>query len=120
MRCLLILALCLLLSSCHTAPARPPPLPQPSEEAFQVAEHELFDCLHQKMRLLDDEESDARTVAEALVSACARQFHTAAEIYGRRLSPDAQRLYLEHVQSSYIEIALSAVLDYRRSKPEQP
>jgi len=120
MRYLLILALCLWLNSCHTAPAHPPPLPQASEEAFQVAEHELFACLEQKIRVLDDEESDARTVAEAVIAACARQFHTAAEVYGRRLSPDAQRLFLEHVQSSYIEIALPAVLDYRRAKPKQP
>jgi hypothetical protein len=72
------------------------------------------------MRLLDDDVSDARTVAEALVSACARPFHTAAEVYGRRLSPDAQRLYLAQAQFSYIEIALSAVLDYRRSKRAPP
>jgi hypothetical protein len=119
MRGLLILALCLLLSSCHTPPARPPPLPPPSEEAFQEAEHELFDCLQQKIPVLDDAVSEARTVAAAVVSACARQFHRAAEVYGRRLSPDAQRLYRAQVQSSYIEIALAAVLDYRRS-PREP
>ena len=43
MHCLVILTLCLVLSSCQTAPAPPPPLPQSSEEAFQVAEHALFD-----------------------------------------------------------------------------
>ena len=120
MRCLLILALCLGLSSCHTAPARPAPLPPSSEDAFRVAEQALWDCLEQQLRVLDDEESDARTVAEAVVAACARQFHAAAAIYARRLSPDAQRVFLAHVPSSYIAIALPAVLDYRRSKPQQP
>lgn len=119
MRCLVILTLCLGLSSCHTAPAPPPPLPQSSEEAFQGAEHALFDCLQQKIRLLDDAVSDARTVAEAVVSACASQFHMAAALYGKRLSPDDRRVYLDHVPSSYIEIALPAVLDYRRSQREQ-
>jgi len=119
MRCLVILTLCLVLSSCQTAPAPPPPLPQSSEEAFQVAEHALFDCLEQKIRLLDDAVSEARTVAAAVVAACASPFHTAAAVYGKRLAPDDRRMYLEHVPSSYIEIALPAVLDYRRSQRKQ-
>jgi hypothetical protein len=52
-----------------------------------MAEHALFDCLQQKIRLLDDAVSDARAVAEAVVSACASQVHTAAALYGKRLSP---------------------------------
>src|SRR5919109_3747728 len=105
MRWLSLLVLYLLLSSCQTTPAGPPPLPPSSEEVFQAAEQALFDCMQQKIPVLDDAVSEARTVAAAVVTACARQFDTAAAVYGRRLSPDAQRLFRAHVPSAYIEIA---------------
>jgi len=117
---LLILTLGLFLSGCENAPQPRPPLPQPSEEEQRVAFEAVRGCLKQKARVLDDNLSDARTIAEALVSACARQYQAAAELHGRGLSPNAKRLYLEQVPSTYIEPALRAVLDYRRSKREQP
>src|SRR3989442_11334105 len=82
------------LASCQTAPAPPPPLPQSSEEAFQVAEHALFDCLEQKIRLLDNAVSEARTVAAAVVAAWSRPFNQPAALYGKRLAPDDRGMCL--------------------------
>jgi starvation-inducible outer membrane lipoprotein len=113
--CLMLLLLGLLLSSCAKAPP-PPPSEDEQKRAFQA----LDTCLIDHARLLDDHRSEAQTIADAVLAACAQQQHTAIELYGRRLSPQDQPAYRERTQEATRKSALQAVLNARRAQGKHP
>ena len=63
---------------------------------------------------LDDGTSDARTIAEALVSVCTKEWRTAALCSAREVPLRLQPAYLDQVRACWIESALRTVLSYRR------
>jgi hypothetical protein len=105
----LLLTLGIVLSSCGQAP-----VPQPTEDEKQAAFRTVTLCLEQNVDRLDDGKSDARTIAEALVSTCAKEYRTAATLSASEVPPRLQPAYLEQVRARWIEPALQTVLSYRR------
>ena len=107
----LLLTLGIVLSSCG-----PAPIPHPTEDEKQGALRTVTTCLEQNVDGLDDGKSDARTIAEALVSVCVKEYHTAALLSASEVPPRLQPAYLEQVRARWIESALRTVLSYRRSQ----
>ena len=105
----LLLTLGLALSSCGQAP-----IPHPSEDEKQSAFRTVATCLEQNVDGLDDGTSDARTIAEALVSVCVKEYRTAALLSASEVPPRLQPAYLDQVRACWIESALRTVLSYRR------
>ena len=118
---LLILSLCLVLSSCGHAPQPPPPATEADEETAMEA---LILCFYNQVRVIDDRSSDARDIAEAVFLACEQTYDTAVTIHWRilvargALAPDTQAVFFTTMQSSMKRRILGAVLDYRRSGRE--
>ena len=124
---LLILSLCLVLSSCghapqpSPAPTPAPPLTEADEEAAMEA---LLRCFYNQVRAIDDRSSDARAIAEAVFLACEQACHTAISIHWHllvargALAPDSEAVFFTTMQSSMKRRILGAVLDYRRSGQE--
>ena len=120
---LLILILCLVLSSCGHAPQPPlPPTPAPPTEADEQAAMEaLILCFYNQVRVIDDRSSDARAIAEAVFLACEQAYHTAVTTHWHilvakgALAPDTEAAFFTTMQSSMKRRILGAVLDYRRS-----
>ena len=122
---LLILTLCLALSSCGRAPrSQPSPAPQPQPTAAdeEAAIEALLLCFHQQVRAVNDTRSDARAIAETVFLACEQEYHTAVNTHWHMLvargavAPDTKPLFFETMQSSMKRRILGAVLDYRRSR----
>src|SRR5215831_9376073 len=105
----LLLALGFVLSSCGQAPT-----PKPTEAEKQAALRTVTNCIEQNVDGLDDGKSDARTIAEALVAVCAKEYRTAALLSASEIPPRLQPAYLEQVRARWIEPALRTVLYYRR------
>jgi len=99
----------LVLSGCGQAR-----IPPPTEDEKQGAFRTVTTCLEQHMDELDDGKSDARTIAEALVSVCVKEYRTAALFSASEVPPRLQPAYLEQVRARWIESALRTVLSYRR------
>ncbi|HEY5869978.1 MAG TPA: hypothetical protein VI542_31165 [Candidatus Tectomicrobia bacterium] len=120
---LLILSLCLVLSSCGHAP-QPPPAPPPTEADEGAAMEALLLCFYNQVRAIDDRSSDARAIAEAVFLACEQACHTAITIHWHllvargALAPDTEAVFFTTMQSSMKRRVLGAVLDYRRSGRE--
>ena len=112
---LVIFLLGLLLSSCEQAQP-----PHPSEEEQKSAFQALDACLIDHARVLDDHISDAQTIADAVLAACAPQRHTAIELYGRRLAPQDQSSYRERTQEATRQSAVQAVLNARKAQGKPP
>ena len=71
-------------------------------------------CLEQHVDELDDGTRDARTIAEALVAVCTKEWRTAARCSAREVPPRLQPAYLDQVRARWMESALRTVLAYRR------
>jgi len=118
---LLILSLCLILSSCGHAPQPPPPAPPPTAADEETAMEALILCFYNQVRVIDDRSSDARDIAEAVFLACEQPYDTAVTIHWRilvargALAPDTQAVFFTTMQSSMKRRILGAILDYRRS-----
>jgi hypothetical protein len=113
--CLVLLLLGLWLSSCAKAPP-----PQPSEDEQKRAFQALDTCLIDHARRLDDHRSEAQTIADAVLAACAQHQHRAIELYGRRLAPQDQPAYRARTQEATRQSALQAVRNARRAPGKQP
>ena len=107
----LLLTLGLVLSGCGQAP-----IPPPTEDEKQAAFRTVTTCLEQNVDGLDDGKSDARTIAEALVSVCVKEYRTAAALSASEVPPRLQPAYLEQVRARWLESALRTVLSYRRAQ----
>jgi hypothetical protein len=105
----LLLTLGFVLSSCGQAPT-----PKPTEDEKQAALRTVTTCLEQNVDGLDDGKSDARTIAEALVSVCAKEYRTAAALSASEVPLRLQPAYFEQVRARWFEPALRTVLYYRR------
>jgi hypothetical protein len=127
MAALLILTLCLVLSSCGRTPrpqSSPAPLPQPTVADEQAAIEALILCFHHQVPVVDDTRSDARAIVETVFLACEQEYQTAVETHWHilvargALAPDTKPLFFETMQSSMKRRILGAVLDYRRTRRE--
>ena len=99
----------LVLSGCGQAR-----IPPPTEDEKQGALRTVTTCLEQHVDELDDGTRDARTIAEALVSVCTKEWRTAALCSAREVPLRLQPAYLDQVRACWIESALRTVLAYRR------
>jgi hypothetical protein len=98
------------LSGCATKP------PEVTDQERNDAMNALISCLHAAAKKLDDNRSEASTVALGLRSLCAAEFAPSREVYGRHLNPAARQMYDRKEQEAFIQIATTAVLDERAKR----
>jgi hypothetical protein len=102
----------LLLAACATAAAVDPATEQERDQALRS---EII-CLKENALRMDDGRSDATTIAIALRSACAKEFHASQEVLGRQLSSAARRVFLQKSEDSFIQLSIRTVLDIRAQR----
>jgi hypothetical protein len=100
------------LSGC--ASSTPPP--QVTEQERNDATEALIACLVATDRKLDDNVSDASTVALALRPFCNAKFTRSFELGGRGLSPYGQELYDKGATEVFLRTATAVVIGERTKK----
>jgi hypothetical protein len=96
---------------------QPPATEKEKRDAFFA----YFSCLDAAAREMDDDRSDASTIALSIKSLCASQFARTVELEGGRFNPAARRPFQSKVEDSQLEMATQAVLAGRaKTAPFQP
>jgi hypothetical protein len=108
--CTLALTLAGCLSGCASSP---PPV---TEQERSDATDAYMACLVAADRKLDDNRSDASTIALALRPFCAAQFARSYDLFGRNLSPVAREMYDEQADATFLRVATAVVLGERAKR----
>lgn len=73
-------------------------------------------CMTRASNTLDDDKSDAATIALAIESECSDEFRHIVELEGRTTSPDHYATYLKDMDAMQNRIAIKIVLDCRKDR----
>jgi hypothetical protein len=104
-----------IIAGCLSGCASSPPeraTDQERNDALQT----LISCLHAAAKKLDDNRSDAGTVALGMRPLCAAEFARSRDVYGRHLNPAARQIYDRQDTESFLQLATTAVLDERAKR----
>ncbi len=105
--------ICWLASGVFGCATKPPEATaQETDQVFNA----LFACLHAAAKKLDDNRSDATSIAMAMKPLCAGEFSQSRDIEGRRLNPTARVLYDRKELEAFLSIATTVVLDERSKR----
>lgn len=120
----------LVLSACLSDSSAPPPVlaqisgPDPALIAGVKADRDASTkvyvlCLMRAAKSLDDRKSDPRTIAEAMISACATEFDTNVKVYSRYLEDglQGQQKVAASLREASYGSAIQMVLQNRRPTP---
>jgi hypothetical protein len=99
--------LCLIFSSCVTAP---------SEEQKTAALEIYMNCLRTAANRLDDDRSDAATVAIAIRGACEGASMRAKQTYCQGMTLDACDRFQRNVSGPMFETATTIVMQERQKR----
>jgi len=112
----------LALAGCsHPAPpAEKPYAPDPARIAAVKAEREAstdayVSCLMQAAKRLDDHRSDAATIGQAALAACATESQQVVEVYSRGLGFQGEETLAAKLQSGALGSAIEIVLKTRQT-----
>jgi hypothetical protein len=98
------------LSGCASTP------PPATDQERSAALTPLISCLIASARKLDDNRSDASTIALALRSPCAAEFARSRDVFGRSLNPAARRMFDREEDASFLQLATTVVLGERAKR----
>lgn len=102
------------LASCVAAP------PPASEAEKSAAFEALATCLYSAAAQLDDNRSDASTVAVAVASMCTQQFKTSEDVSFRQENLQVRAMLAQRAPARRITEATTAVLEVRAKRANHP
>jgi hypothetical protein len=115
MRIIAACAFALTLTGCLSGCVSSTPPPATDQERSDATDA-FLSCLIVADRKLDDNRSDASTIALGLKSFCAAAFARARDVDGRSLNPQAQQMYHQLDEEAFIHIATTVVLGERAKR----
>jgi len=109
LRILRVAAPCLALAVLGCATKPPEATDQERTEVLQA----VIACLHAAAIKLDDERSEASTIALGLRPSCAAAFARSRDVYAQSMNPSAAQLFHRTDDQAFIQLATAAVLEER-------
>lgn len=90
--------------------------PEPSKDDIQSAKVAMFDCMLKTAPTLDDDRSDAKTIAVAVAGACSRQANEYARQRSWAFTDNTRRAYMADFHDAAEAAALTVVLQQRAAR----
>ena len=81
-----------------------------------VAMRAYLGCLVRSAAQIDDQQSDAGTIATAIMSMCTSEFANSTEVFSRGMNPAARQLFYDKAKVSEVGTATTVVLKGRRDR----
>ena len=100
----------------HMSAASQPNVSQKAPAESPDAQGAFVACLAGAAARVDDHQSDASTIAAAILPSCSAEGARAAEAYSEDMNPAARAIFMEKVANgALMPLAVNAVLQERRS-----
>jgi hypothetical protein len=105
-----------ILIGCMSGCATNAPAPEVTDDERNEAREGLHSCLRAAARKLDDNRSDASTIALGMRPLCTAEYVRDRDLYSRRMSPEGRLIYNRKVEEAFLQIATSVVLEERTKR----